>query len=77
MRFAVPARGHYELSVYDVSGRRVRRLASGIAGGGTHETVWDGRDGAGVRVAAGTYVVRLEANGRVDTRKVVVLRRSR
>jgi len=33
---------------------------------------WDGRDGSGLRVAGGTYFVRLTAGDTMQTRKVVV-----
>ncbi len=52
------------LSIYDVSGRLVRRLRSGaVEGPGRYEAGWDGCDAAGNTVAAGTYIYRLEASG--------------
>lgn len=41
------------LTLYDVSGRLVRRLA-----GSTSEVAWDGRDELGLGVAAGVYIAR-------------------
>jgi len=60
--------GPCELAVYDVAGRLVRRLVTGAATPGTHVTVWE------ARVPSGAYFVSLEAAGRRDTAKVLILR---
>jgi hypothetical protein len=62
------------VSVHDVAGRRVRELARGTLRGGSHVVTWDGRDHGGAPAAGGVYFVRLEAEGRVETRKVVMTR---
>ena len=66
--------GQARLAVYDATGRLVRDLVSGPRDAGLHETWWDGRDRSGGRVASGIYFARLEADGRLDAVKVVVLR---
>jgi subtilisin family serine protease len=60
MRFtlALPAAGEVEASVYDLGGRRVRRLAAGSPAAGVHALAWDGRDEAGTRSGSGLYFVR-------------------
>jgi hypothetical protein len=63
-----------ELGVYDVAGRRVRTLASGRMGAGSHVLRWDGRGEDGRRVAAGVYLLRLAVESGRETGKVVVLR---
>jgi len=62
------------LAVYDLQGRRVRTLASHAMAAGRHVLGWDGRDAGGVRSASGVYFVRLEAAGRVEQKKVTLLR---
>jgi hypothetical protein len=57
------------VAVYDVLGREVAVLAEGEHAAGQHAAQWDA---AGV--ASGVYVVRLEADGMVATRRVTVLR---
>jgi len=41
---------------------------------GRHSFVWDGRDRSGASVASGLYLVRLEAGGVEETRRVVLLK---
>jgi agmatine/peptidylarginine deiminase len=62
------------LSVHDVTGRLVRRLADGEQGAGRSEFVWDGRDDGGRRVADGVYFFRLRAAGIAYSRPVVLRR---
>jgi hypothetical protein len=70
----MPRAGRAELTVYDVTGRRVRTLVSGAVEAGAQSTPWDARDGSGRRVASGVYFVRLEGAGRATTRKLIVTR---
>lgn len=66
----LPRAGRASVAVFDLAGRRVRLLADGEWAAGRHEAVWDGRDAAGMRVASGSYVARLEFAG--DTRTIVM-----
>jgi len=65
------AAGPVRLQVYDVLGRSVRELVGGSLGAGLHLVPWDGRDESGAPVAAGVYLVRLEAGGQVQVGKMV------
>jgi hypothetical protein len=67
---------HVDLSVYDVTGRRVRNLISGrLPTGRSHTVRWDGRDQRGIPVAAGVYFYRLDLGVEKPLhRKMVVIR---
>jgi hypothetical protein len=62
------------LAVYDLAGRLVRRLVDRSLESGRHNTVWDGRDDRGLRVASGIYFYRLESGDLLQTRKMVLLK---
>jgi len=62
------------LDIYDVAGRRVRRLWNQATARGRHTVTWDGRDERGGRVASGVYFARLASGSRVETGKLLVLR---
>jgi hypothetical protein len=74
--FAVPSAasgGTYDLSVYDLSGRRVKRVDGGIAPVGHFTLRWDLRDALGRPVDGGVYFIRFTLGGKSLTRKLVVL----
>ena len=74
LRYSLPEAGAVELGVYDLMGRRVRVLASGLEPAGPHSLEWDGRDQRGRAVASGPYFVRLGFGGRTLTRAVVAMK---
>ncbi|HEV8481435.1 MAG TPA: FlgD immunoglobulin-like domain containing protein, partial [Candidatus Eisenbacteria bacterium] len=57
--------------VFDVNGRLVKRLASGVYPAGRHMARWDGKDEGGRAAPAGIYWCRLvTAGGRLERRVV-------
>jgi hypothetical protein len=66
--------GSVELRVFDLEGRRVRRLVDEVQHGGWRELAWDGRDENGRRVATGIYFVEMGSPGVTTTRRVAVVR---
>lgn len=73
-RFALPTASEAELTVYDLRGRKVRTVYEGWTPSNGAIATWDGRDGAGRRVAQGLYLARLTYPGRMVTQRVMVLR---
>jgi hypothetical protein len=74
VRYALPHAADVRLVVYDLAGRQVRVLASGLQGAGEHAVPWDGRDASGAETAAGLYLVKLHVEGRDLTRAMIRLR---
>jgi hypothetical protein len=74
IRFSVDRRQPVRLDIYDAAGRRVRALWAGVADPGTHSRLWNGLDDGGRGVASGSYVVRLESEGTVRSRKLSLVR---
>jgi glucose/arabinose dehydrogenase len=61
------------LAVYDVQGRRVRTLTSGLRPAGEHAVRWDGLDDEGVPAAGGVYFLRLLVAGALAASGQLVL----
>jgi len=61
------------LTIWDAAGRRVRSLLSGPTGAGPQRLRWDGRDDSGRRAPSGVYLVRMEAEGRVASARLVLI----
>jgi hypothetical protein len=62
-----------EVSVFDVHGRRVRRIFRGRFERGTTELAWDGRRDDGARATAGIYFYRITMPGRTTSTRLVLL----
>jgi hypothetical protein len=66
--------GHVRLSVFDAAGRRVQVLCDAEQAAGAHRERFELRGEAGRELASGLYLVRLEAEGRVLTRRLAAIR---
>jgi len=56
--FSLSRSSQVAVAVYDLTGRKVKTLASGSLEPGIHRLTWDGSNDAGHRVASGIYYVR-------------------
>jgi hypothetical protein len=70
----MPGSGHVSLQVHDMMGRLVKTLANEQLQPGAHQLVWNAKDDAGRPVAAGTYILRIQAGQDVETRKLILLK---
>jgi hypothetical protein len=62
------------VTLFDVTGARVRTIRAGSFLSGAHAVRWDGRDDAGNSAHPGVYFYRVTAGARVASGKVVLLR---
>ncbi len=72
--FALQGGRDFELSVFDVRGRRVRRMRHGQGGSGRSSVVFDGHDDSGRLLPAGIYFVRMSGQGETLSRKIILTR---
>ena len=73
IRFALKQSGVTQLTVYDVTGRRVARLIDGPLAAGSHDVKWDARDDAGRTLGSGVYLYELAQNGNRMTRRMILI----
>lgn len=67
-----PERIH--LAVFDRNGRQVRQLLAGSrVSAGTFQVIWDGRDGAGAQLPAGTYFWKMQGDDGLAAQGTLVL----
>jgi len=62
------------LAVYTMAGRLVHVLVNGLRASGLHRVTWDGTDAAGTLVASGVYLYRLEAQGFIQIRPMLLMK---
>ncbi|MCP4547964.1 MAG: T9SS type A sorting domain-containing protein [bacterium] len=72
--FTLAESGQVRMSIFDLSGRRVIRLADTRFEQGHHELVWRGRDDRGHDQSSGIYLLRMEAQGYTKQQRLVMLR---
>jgi len=66
--------GPQTLRIFDLQGRTVRRFADTVSTAGSRTIHWDGRSDAGVALAPGVYLARLEVAGRAVWNRVTLIR---
>jgi len=72
--FELETAGVVEVSVFDLQGRRLATLYSGVRPAGQHEIEWNGRDDHDRPVASGMYYLLLRTSERSRIQKVVRIR---
>lgn len=70
LRFSIQNAGDVGISIFDASGRLVRRLDRRLAAG-SHEVQWDGLDDAGRAVTNAVLFYEVRAGGVRESRKLV------
>lgn len=75
LRFELARDANVNLSIFDLSGRLVRRvLTTQPLLAGEYEQRWNGRDDAGRAVSSGVYLVRLQTGADFKTQRMVLAR---
>ena len=66
--------GSVNLSIFNLTGQKVKEFEFESQPAGTHSFVWDGRDRKGRRVASGLYIYSVKFGNSVITKKMMVLK---
>lgn len=74
IEFTLPSAERVSLTVFDITGRKVRDLVSGPLSAGSHTVSWDGRDENGREISSGVYIARIIAGQETASRKMSLLR---
>jgi hypothetical protein len=62
------------LTIFNVLGQRVRRLAQERISAGAHTIAWDGKDEKGSEVSSGVYFYQIKAGEQSQTKRLVFLK---
>ena len=74
LSFSVKTEGHFNLSIYDITGRLVSTLVDGNMEQGYHSMVWNGMDSNGYAVSSGMYIYALQGEGVSITKKMMLMK---
>ncbi len=72
--YALPLACKVEITLFNLTGQRVRTLVSGSRPAGEHSVIWDGRDSQGRPVSSGVYLYRLDTNEFSTGRKMLLIK---
>ncbi len=72
--FTLSQAGPVKLKVFDLMGREVATLVNEHKAAGTHQAMWSGKDALGNAMPSGMYLYRIESNGKVQTKKMQLLK---
>jgi hypothetical protein len=71
IQFSNPSTQEVRLIIYDILGKRVKKLVHETLPAGWHTFKWDARDDRGQHVSSGVYFYSLETNGQRFVNKLV------
>jgi hypothetical protein len=74
IRYQLPSGGNLSITIYNTLGQTIRNLLNENFSAGQFQTVWDGRNDAGMLIATGVYFYRLETENFSQTRKLLLMR---
>ncbi len=63
-----------ELSIFTVTGEKVRTLMATPLAAGTHSAIWDGKDRSGNKLPSGIYLYRLQIGAAQLTKRMLLVR---
>ncbi|HQH56910.1 MAG TPA: family 43 glycosylhydrolase [Candidatus Marinimicrobia bacterium] len=69
IKYSVPKAGYLTIKVYDVMGREVATVFDGVQQAGNYTAILDGSN-----LTSGIYFYKMETNGFVETKKLVLLK---
>ena len=69
IRFSLPIDGEFNLTLYDIQGRLITNLASGLHQAGYYETSWDGSN-----YSSGVYFLKLVGESYYNVQKLILLK---
>lgn len=74
IEYQLPTPCQTVISIYDITGRKVRTLWSGFKSAGIHLFRWDGNDDAGIPVGSGIYFCRINSGSSSKTYKITYIK---
>ncbi len=72
--YQINSPGITNLTLYDITGRKVKSFINGNFEQGCYRLTWDGTDETGRKLSEGVYFIRLDNQTEAFTQKVVILK---
>ena len=72
--YGLPKDSNVRIAVYDINGRVVNLLVDSAQPAGQRSVIWNGKNDAGMIVAAGLYFYKMQAGNFHQTNKMILLK---
>lgn len=72
LKFGLPSEQHVRITIYNITGEKVRILIDAAMEAGFHEVLWDGKSEFGQSVSSGIYIYELRSEGKKLTKKMLL-----
>ena len=72
--YYLPDEGSVNITIYNMMGREIKVLQSGIQRPGHGKVQWNATNNIGQPVSAGVYIYQINVDGKMDTKKMVLLK---
>ncbi len=74
INYSLDAAAKVNVSIYNVQGQKIKTLVNTFQSAGSQSLSWNATSDAGNVVAAGVYILRLEAGGVIKTQKLTLVK---
>ena len=74
INYDLPEQAHVSIMIYDIMGRKVKRLINQAQNAGYKSVIWDATNDLGQPVSAGMYLYRIQTDRFSKTMKMVLLK---
>jgi hypothetical protein len=74
IKYQLPASVKINLEIYNILGKKVKKLVDSYQSPGYYSIKWDGTDDHGSKVASGIYIYRIQMEKKLYFRKMILLK---
>lgn len=74
IEYEIPVDKHVIINIVNLQGNLVKELVNERRSLGTHKITWDGTNEAGILVSSGIFYVVLQSDGKIFTKKMLLLK---
>lgn len=74
IQYALPKTSKISLTIYNLTGQKVKSLLNEVQPPGWKNIRWDGTDSYGKEVSSGLYIYQIKAEGVIKSRKMLLLK---
>ena len=74
IKYSLPKSSNVEVQIFNSIGQRIKTLVNQFQNNGDHTLQWDGNNDSGQKAASGTYIYQINVDGRLQTKKMMLLK---